>query len=159
MKLGSAIRLRLTAVGLAGLAGISGATLALAQGQDSVLVSPDWLSANMARTNVRLIDLGKRAEEFEAAHLPGAQFVDWRTDLADPGNREHFGVLQPDAFEALMSRLERVRLQYAEVLAVVGIGQIGAPIHELGARQMGRLELLGALAEIDEPHVRPGHIG
>ena len=105
MKLGSAIRLRLMAVGLAGIASFSGATPTSAQGANSVLVSPDRLVANIARTDVRLIDLGKRAEEFEAAHLPNAQFVDWRTDLADPDNRGHFGVLQPDAFEALMSRL------------------------------------------------------
>ncbi|NIW25613.1 MAG: sulfurtransferase [Gammaproteobacteria bacterium] len=71
----------------------------------SALVTPDWLAANISNPDVRLIDLGKRAEEFEAAHLPNAQFVDWRTDLADPGNRAHFGVLQPAAFEALMSRL------------------------------------------------------
>ena len=105
MRLGSAIWLRLAVVGLAGLAGISAAGLASAQGADSVLVSPAWLAANLDRADVRLIDLGKRPGEFEAAHLPKAQYVDWRTDLADPDNREHFGVLQPDAFEALMSRL------------------------------------------------------
>ena len=71
----------------------------------SALVTPDWLAANISNRDVRLIDLGKRAEEFETAHIPNAQHVDWRTDLADPDNREHFGVLQPDAFEALMSRL------------------------------------------------------
>ncbi|MDH3418051.1 MAG: sulfurtransferase [Gammaproteobacteria bacterium] len=105
MRLRSAIRLRFTAAVLAGLGCISGATLGWAQDAGSVLVNPDWLAANIDRADVRLIDLGKRAEEFEAAHIPNAQHVDWRTDLADPANREHFGVLQPEAFEALMSRL------------------------------------------------------
>jgi thiosulfate/3-mercaptopyruvate sulfurtransferase len=105
MRLRSAIRLHFTAAVLAGLGCISGATLGWAQDAGSVLVNPDWLAANIDRADVRLIDLGKRAEEFEAAHIPSAQHVDWRTDLADPDNREHFGVLQPEAFEALMSRL------------------------------------------------------
>ena len=89
----------LTTLALTGLAaGASAQTT-------SALVTPEWLAANISSPDVRLIDLGKRLEEFEAGHLPGAQHVEWRTDLADPGNREYFGVLQPDAFEALMSRL------------------------------------------------------
>lgn len=105
MRLCSAVKRRWAAAVMAGLAGVVVAMSVSAQSADSVLVSPEWLAANMSRADVRLIDLGKRAEEFAAGHIPGAQYVDWRTDLADPDNRAYFGVLQPDAFEALMSRL------------------------------------------------------
>lgn len=105
MGLNRVIWLRLVAVAVAGLAGAVGPTQAQPPEAGSALINPNWLAANLARADVRIVDLGKRPEQFEAAHIPNAQYVDWRVDLADPNDRGHFNVLAPEAFEALMSRL------------------------------------------------------
>lgn len=90
-------------LGLFVLAGLA-ATTVTAQ-TPSALVTPGWLASNISNPDLRLIDLGKRRDQFEAGHLPGAQHIDWRTDLADPDHPGLFRALPPDAFQALMSRL------------------------------------------------------
>ena len=54
---------------------------------------------------VRIVDLGKPRDDYEAAHIPRAQYVDWRVELIDPDAADYFGVAQPEAVEALLSRL------------------------------------------------------
>jgi thiosulfate/3-mercaptopyruvate sulfurtransferase len=81
--------------------------LAVAQEQDTgtVLVSPAWLSDRLAVPNVRIIDLGKTRPEFDAAHIPNAQFVDWRVDIVDPANAQYFAVAPQASIESLLSKL------------------------------------------------------
>ena len=63
---------------------------------DGPLVSTEWLAAHLLSPDLRIIDvrgkvlppghspryLGKRGD-YEAAHLPGARFVDWTRDIVD----------------------------------------------------------------------------
>lgn len=71
----------------------------------AALVGAAWLREHIGDPGLRLLDIGKTAEQFEAGHLPGAQFVDWRVDLVDPGDPELFLVAPSDTIEALLSRL------------------------------------------------------
>jgi thiosulfate/3-mercaptopyruvate sulfurtransferase len=76
-----------------------------ANAQSDVLVTPAWLEARLDDPTVRIIDLGKTSEDYAAAHIPGAQYVDWRRDLVDPSAAEYFGVADRDSIAALLSRL------------------------------------------------------
>jgi len=105
MQFCKALRLGFVALSLAGLVVFAVPAGAQAPDAPTALVTPAWLAERISDADVRLVDLGKRLEEFEAGHLRRAQYVDWRNDLVDPENRAHFGILRPEAFEALMSRL------------------------------------------------------
>ncbi|MDQ7018314.1 MAG: sulfurtransferase [Robiginitomaculum sp.] len=77
----------------------------------------DWLHDHLGEKKLRIIDArfdvrvnedGSFAEVpgregYEKGHIPGAQFVDLHSDLADPDNPAH--IIDPDAFAALMGRL------------------------------------------------------
>jgi thiosulfate/3-mercaptopyruvate sulfurtransferase len=78
---------------------------AVAQELGSVLVTPAWLAERLAAPNVRIIDLGKTRPQFEAAHIPNAQFVDWRVDIVDPDNAQYFAVAPQASIESLLSKL------------------------------------------------------
>ncbi len=84
----------------------------------SVLASPAWLEAHLDDASVRVIDVrgqvrppgskpryfAKRAD-YEAAHVPGAVFVDWTIDIVDPSDPVPMQIATPAAFEAKMSEL------------------------------------------------------
>jgi thiosulfate/3-mercaptopyruvate sulfurtransferase len=51
-----------------------------------LLATPEWLSDQLSRESVRVIDVrwrpdGTSAQAFEAGHIPGAIHLDWRTEL------------------------------------------------------------------------------
>jgi thiosulfate/3-mercaptopyruvate sulfurtransferase len=63
-----------------GLSLFLGPTLAgQTQGQPGRLVSGDWLAANLATENIRLIDTRMDIRDYWQAHIPGALYLD--TDL------------------------------------------------------------------------------
>jgi thiosulfate/3-mercaptopyruvate sulfurtransferase len=82
---------------------------------DGTLVSTDWLEKNLALPGVRVLDVrgrhpssalphAKRAE-YEAAHIPGAAFVDWERDFVDAEDPVPMQVADPDAFAARAGEL------------------------------------------------------
>ena len=82
------------------------------------LVSTEWLEANLDKENLRIIDMrGKVLPPSEPpphylsdrgayleAHVPGAVYVDWQTDIVEPGSPSN-DIAPPDQFAALMSAL------------------------------------------------------
>ena len=92
-------------------------------------VTTEWLAAHIAaaRTRgesmdegeLRIVDIrgkvlpagtaGKRyfakREDYDASHVPGAVFVDWTSDIADPDDPVPSQVAPPDRFGALMLAL------------------------------------------------------
>jgi thiosulfate/3-mercaptopyruvate sulfurtransferase len=82
------------------------------------LVSTDWLAAHLRDPQVAVFDCtthllpGPAATyqvvpgraDFEAAHIPGAQFIDLQADLSDPAPRLRFMRPAPEAFAAAMRR-------------------------------------------------------
>ncbi len=105
MKLSFTFRLPLVLVALAALTVGQMPAAVRAQSQPSVLVTPAWLEANLTTPGIRIIDLGKTRAEFEAGHIPYAQFLDRRTELVETENRGLSNVATQDALEAVLSRL------------------------------------------------------
>ena len=60
-----------------------------------VLVTTDWLAAHLEDSSIRIIESDEDVLLFDTGHIPGAQKIDWHTDLNDPlirdyVTREHF---------------------------------------------------------------------
>jgi thiosulfate/3-mercaptopyruvate sulfurtransferase len=79
-----------------------------------VLVTADWLAQRLA--DVRVLDVrgAVLAQEpryhadpvaYRAGHIPGAAFVDWRSDLTDRADPVPVQLAPPDAFAADATRL------------------------------------------------------
>ncbi|HXN33810.1 MAG TPA: sulfurtransferase, partial [Polyangiaceae bacterium] len=86
--------------------------------RDSVLVSTDWLAANLGVPGLRVVDIRGKVQppgskprylpkrtDYEAAHVPGAVFVDWTRDIIDPLDPVPVQIAKPDAFAAKMGEL------------------------------------------------------
>jgi len=60
-----------------------------------VLVSTDWLAANLDNPSLRIVESDEDVLLYDMGHIPNAQKVDWHADLNDPlvrdyVDREHF---------------------------------------------------------------------
>lgn len=99
------------------------------------LVSTDWLAKNLHRPNLRLFDCSAtmvvdpvikqrvrpERDAFEAAHIPGATFIDIDTDLSD---REHrFHLMLPPA-EAFKSAVEALGIGDDSLVVIYSTGSI-----------------------------------
>jgi len=84
----------------------------------TVVVSTDWLEANLGNPDLRIADVrGKvlplgshpryvaKRSDYDRAHLPGAVFVDWTRDIVDLGDPVPVQLAPPAAFAATMSDL------------------------------------------------------
>jgi len=83
------------------------------------LATTEWLAEHLDDPSVRVVDArydvrptsdgSFRAvsgrEAYEQDHIPGAVFVDFASDLADPEDDIPLNILSPDRFEALMGRM------------------------------------------------------
>jgi thiosulfate/3-mercaptopyruvate sulfurtransferase len=72
---------------------------ALTQSPDSMLVSTAWLADRMQTPGLVLFQIGPR-DEFTAAHIPGAQFLDMRNLAAPRGEGPALELPTPEAAEA-----------------------------------------------------------
>ncbi len=74
-----------------------------------LLATIDWVAEHVSRSSVRILDCRWRADLtarqlFAQGHIPGAVFMDWMTDLADPDDATPLQLAGPDRFAAAMSR-------------------------------------------------------
>jgi thiosulfate/3-mercaptopyruvate sulfurtransferase len=89
------------------------------------LVSTDWLEEHLIEPAVRVVDIrgyvktvdagtgdGKQIstyvgakDEYDQAHIPGAVFVDWTTDIIDPDDPVSVQIASPERFKAAMEAL------------------------------------------------------
>jgi thiosulfate/3-mercaptopyruvate sulfurtransferase len=88
------------------------------EAEPAVAVSTEWLAAHLGDGDVRVVDvrgkvlppgskpryLPKRAD-YDAAHVPGAVFVDWTRDIVDPDDPVPMQVARPGPFTAKMQEL------------------------------------------------------
>ena len=64
-----------------------------------VLVSIEWLAEHLSDDSVRIVECDEDVLLYEVAHIPGAQKVDWHTDLNDQLIRDYVG---RDQFQELL---------------------------------------------------------
>lgn len=86
--------------------------------QENLLVSTDWLAEHLDDARLRVVDIrGKvlpaseppphyfsHRDDYEQAHIPGAVFVDWTTDIVEPGSPS-YDIANPERYAALMAGL------------------------------------------------------
>ena len=84
----------------------------------SPLVSADWLEAHLEDEDLRVIELRGKVlppseppphylsdrAGYQAAHIPGAVYVDWQVDIVEPGSPSN-DIIAPADFAALMEGL------------------------------------------------------
>jgi len=74
------------------------------------LATTDWLSDQLGRSGVRVVDVrwrpdGSSARTHDTSHIPGAVHIDWRAELVDePEGSEGLHVAGPDRVAAAASR-------------------------------------------------------
>src|SRR6185295_14368259 len=81
------------------------------------LVSTDWLAANLDDPDLRIFDctvhlrptdkggpysIESGRADYEAAHIPGAAFLDLPGDLSDPDSGLNFTMPSPERFAAAL---------------------------------------------------------
>lgn len=66
-----------------------------------VLVSTEWVAANLKDPNIRLVESNEDVLLYSTGHIPGAVHIDWQSDLNDATVRDY---INPDKFAALLSR-------------------------------------------------------
>lgn len=76
------------------------------------LISTDQLAAALDAPSQRIVDIrwytggqGDAPAEYAEAHIPGAVFLDWQTEMSDPDNDVPMMIAGPERFAALMERL------------------------------------------------------
>jgi thiosulfate/3-mercaptopyruvate sulfurtransferase len=74
---------------------LAAASPALAQ---DVLVTTDWVSQNLEKSNVRIVEVSVDPGVYEKGHVQGAVGWKWHSELCDPVSRD---IVPPDKFEAL----------------------------------------------------------
>jgi thiosulfate/3-mercaptopyruvate sulfurtransferase len=65
------------------------------------LVTPDWLSGNLGRPGLAIVESDEDVLLYDTGHIPGAVKIDWHTDLNDPNVRDYIDGAQ---FAELMDR-------------------------------------------------------
>lgn len=84
----------------------------------SPLVNTAWLEGHLDDVDLRIIDIRGKVlpptaapphyfsdrAAYEAAHIPGAVFVDWQVDIVEPGSPSN-DIAAPGRFSGLMERL------------------------------------------------------
>lgn len=64
-----------------------------------VLVSSEWLSQNLGREGLVVVESDEDVLLYEVGHIPGAVKIDWHTDLNDPVTRDY---VSDEAFANLL---------------------------------------------------------
>jgi thiosulfate/3-mercaptopyruvate sulfurtransferase len=85
---------------------------------DNLLVTTEWLAEHLHDNNLRIVDIrgivlpasepmphyhAHRAD-YETSHIPGAVFVDWTTDIVEPGSIS-YDVANPQRYKQAMESL------------------------------------------------------
>ena len=65
------------------------------------LVTADWLSGNLGRPGLAIVESDEDVLLYDTGHIPGAVKIDWHTDLNDPHVRDY---INGEQFAELMNR-------------------------------------------------------
>nr|WP_225443448.1 sulfurtransferase [Lolliginicoccus lacisalsi] len=65
------------------------------------MVSTEWLSSNLGRPGLKVVESDEDVLVYDIGHVPGAIKIDWHLDLNDPVRRDY---IDGEQFAALMRR-------------------------------------------------------
>lgn len=99
-------RLIVLLIGVAIIAGCLGGSSQGDQGyaNPQALVNPAWVKNHLNDDMVKILEVGSNIDSYEE-HIPGALFIDWRKDIADPDNPIENMVAPKEQIEELLSGL------------------------------------------------------
>lgn len=77
---------------------------------EGVLVSTGWLAERLADPTIRIVDCRyafdhDAEQDYRAAHIPGAVYLDWSTALSDPDHPVEYMMAGPEQVAAAMRAL------------------------------------------------------
>src|SRR5947208_12623960 len=64
-----------------------------------VLVTTDWVKANLGKAGIKLIEVDVDTQQYDAGHIPGAVGFNWQTQLQDQVRPD---INSKEAFEKLV---------------------------------------------------------
>ncbi len=80
--------------------------------RDDFLVSTEWLAGHLDDPDVRVLDcrfyfedLARGRRDYLEAHIPGALYLDWTTDISEPRGQLQYMAPSAAHFQAAMERL------------------------------------------------------
>ena len=71
----------------------------------TVVVDGGWLARRLGSAGLRIVEAAHDSAPYDAAHIPGAVYVDWRRDLLVRGDESAGHAIGPESFAGLMGRL------------------------------------------------------
>jgi thiosulfate/3-mercaptopyruvate sulfurtransferase len=88
-----------------------------------LLASTEWLAEELGRSDVRVVDVrwrpdGTGSAVFDAGHVPGATYVDWRTELNEPATEESGHALRLAPPESVVAVAQRAGVGDATTLVL-----------------------------------------
>jgi thiosulfate/3-mercaptopyruvate sulfurtransferase len=88
-----------------------------------LLASTEWLSDELSRPDVRIVDVRWRPDGtghavFDAGHLPGASYVDWRAELNEAASDESGHALRLASADSVMAFMARAGVGDATTLVL-----------------------------------------
>lgn len=78
--------------------------------EQEFLVSTDWLAVRLDDPAIRVLDCRYAFDhdcrlDYDAAHIPGARYLNWDTELSDPDHPVAFMIAPPARVKVMMERL------------------------------------------------------
>ena len=88
-----------------------------------LLASTEWLADELGRPDVRIVDCrwrpdGTGSSVFDAGHLPGATYLDWRAELNDPPSEETSHALRLSSSTSVIAFMRRAGVGDATTLVL-----------------------------------------
>jgi thiosulfate/3-mercaptopyruvate sulfurtransferase len=88
-----------------------------------LLASTEWLADELGRPDVRIVDCRWRPDGtgsfvFDAGHLPGAAYLDWRAELNDPPSEETSHALRLSSSTSVIAFMKRAGVGDATTLVL-----------------------------------------
>jgi thiosulfate/3-mercaptopyruvate sulfurtransferase len=88
-----------------------------------LLASTEWLSEELGRPDVRIVDVRWRPDGtghsvFDAGHLPGASYLDWRTELNESPSDDGGHALRLASADSMVAFMARAGVGDADTLVL-----------------------------------------
>jgi hypothetical protein len=123
-----------------------------------LLASTEWLADELSRPDVRIVDCRWRPDGtgqavFDAGHIPGATYLDWRTELNEAASDEPGEALRLAGPESVLGFMRR---------AGVGAGELARPVrrHPRAVRGTGVVVAAGLRLRVrTDPRWRLSRVG